>query len=108
MITKRISLAFTMAAAGLTIAAAPAKAETNAAAAVGSIDVSKVAAPASEEADAEFTELGQVIAHQRPGRDTPDEITLCDLTGTGIQDTAIATLAFSLCQQQQAGTRFTT
>jgi ornithine cyclodeaminase len=59
-------------------------------------------------ADTEFTELGQVIAHQRPGRDTEDEITLCDLTGTGIQDTAIATLAFRLCQQQQAGTQFTT
>jgi len=59
-------------------------------------------------ADAGFTELGQVIAHQRPGRDTTDEITLCDLTGTGIQDTAIATLAFQRCQQRQAGTSFST
>ena len=59
-------------------------------------------------ASAEFPELGQVIAHQRPGRDTKEEITLCDLTGTGIQDTAIATLAFQRCQQRQAGTRFAT
>jgi ornithine cyclodeaminase len=59
-------------------------------------------------AAAEFAELGQVIAHQRPGRDTDKDITLCDLTGTGIQDTAIATLAFQRCQQQQAGTSFVT
>ena len=59
-------------------------------------------------AEAEFTELGQVIAQQKPGRDNASEITLCDLTGTGIQDTAIATLAFQRCQQQQAGTAFAT
>ncbi|MCP4333031.1 MAG: cyclodeaminase [Gammaproteobacteria bacterium] len=53
-----------------------------------------------------FTEIGQVIAQQAPGRMETDEITLCDLTGTGIQDTAIATLAYRLCQQHQAGTIF--
>jgi len=58
--------------------------------------------------EAEFPELGQVIAHQRPGRDTENDITLCDLTGTGIQDTAIATLAYQRCQQRQAGTNFVT
>lgn len=57
---------------------------------------------------ADFPELGQVIAHQRPGRDNGEEITLCDLTGTGIQDTAIANLAYHLCRQQQAGTNFET
>ena len=55
---------------------------------------------------AEFPELGQVISQQAAGRDNSDDITLCDLTGTGIQDTAIATLAFRLCQQQKAGTNF--
>jgi ornithine cyclodeaminase len=40
-----------------------------------------------------FPELGQVIAKRNAGRQTADEITLCDLTGTGVQDTAIATLA---------------
>lgn len=45
-------------------------------------------------ADADFAELGQVIAGQRPGRTTNDQITLCDLTGTGAQDTAIASLAY--------------
>jgi ectoine utilization protein EutC len=45
-------------------------------------------------AEDDFAELGQVIAGQRPGRIAPDQITLCDLTGTGAQDTAIASLAY--------------
>jgi ornithine cyclodeaminase len=53
---------------------------------------------------AEFPELGQVIAHQRSGRQHSEDTTLCDLTGTGIQDTAIATLAYQRCRQHQAGT----
>lgn len=36
-------------------------------------------------------ELGEVITGAKPGRTTPDAITICDLTGTGVQDTAIAT-----------------
>lgn len=35
-------------------------------------------------------ELGQIIAGQVPGRRSPRDITICDLTGTGAQDTAIA------------------
>ncbi|MGE8167319.1 ectoine utilization protein EutC [Pseudomonas putida] len=45
-------------------------------------------------ADAEFSELGQIVAGLRPARQTDAEVTLCDLTGTGVQDTAIANLAF--------------
>ena len=36
-------------------------------------------------------ELGEVISGQKPGRRSPEDITICDLTGTGAQDTAIAT-----------------
>mgnify|MGYP001552579074 CR=1 FL=1 len=36
-------------------------------------------------------ELGEVITGARPGRRSETEITICDLTGTGAQDTAIAT-----------------
>lgn len=43
--------------------------------------------------DRDHPELGQIIAGQRPGRTHPDQITICDLTGTGVQDTAIATHA---------------
>ncbi|MBO9409425.1 cyclodeaminase [Shimia sp. R9_1] len=37
------------------------------------------------------TELGEVITGAKPGRASPESITICDLTGTGAQDTAIAT-----------------
>lgn len=36
-------------------------------------------------------ELGEVITGQRRGRQSPQDVTICDLTGTGVQDTAIAT-----------------
>ena len=58
------------------------------------------------DADAVFAEIGQVIAGQATGRESADEITLCDLTGTGIQDTAIATLAYRRCRDNQTGTKF--
>jgi ornithine cyclodeaminase len=53
--------------------------------------------------DKTFGELGQVIAGQIPGRESPDAITLCDLTGTGVQDTAIATLARRRAMDAGAG-----
>jgi ornithine cyclodeaminase len=59
-------------------------------------------------ASTRFPELGQIIAKQSPARQNHEEITLCDLTGTGIQDTAIATLAYQRCLQHQAGTSFKT
>jgi ornithine cyclodeaminase len=36
-------------------------------------------------------ELGEVITGRKPGRRSPADITIADLTGTGVQDTAIAT-----------------
>lgn len=41
------------------------------------------------------TELGEVTAGMKPGRQDEGEITICDLTGTGVQDTVIATLAYN-------------
>lgn len=58
------------------------------------------------EPDAAFTELGEIVAGLKPGRGSPDQITLADLTGTGIQDTAIATLAFARAGSAGAGTSF--
>jgi len=54
----------------------------------------------------DFRELGQIIAGLAPGRSSPDQITLCDLTGTGIQDTAIAALALSRARAAGAGQKF--
>lgn len=56
--------------------------------------------------DAVFPELGQVIAGQRPGRTSRDDVTICDLTGTGAQDTAIATFAFARARAGGHGTAF--
>lgn len=53
--------------------------------------------------DAAFPELGQIIAKSNAGRTAADLITLCDLTGTGVQDTAIATLARARCDAANAG-----
>jgi ectoine utilization protein EutC len=53
-----------------------------------------------------YPELGEIIAGQKAGRTRPDQITIADLTGTGIQDTAIATLAFARAGQSGAGTTF--
>jgi ectoine utilization protein EutC len=53
-------------------------------------------------------ELGDVIAGRTPGRSSPQEVTVCDLTGTGAQDTAIAAIAVQRCAQRGAGTRVDT
>ena len=57
-------------------------------------------------ADRSYPELGQVIAGAVTGRTSDSQITFADLTGTGIQDTAIATLAFARAQTSGAGTNF--
>jgi ectoine utilization protein EutC len=57
-------------------------------------------------ADARFPELGEVIAGRAAGRASASDITVCDLTGTGVQDTAIATLARRRAAEAGAGTSF--
>ncbi len=43
--------------------------------------------------DADIIELGQIVSGEKRGRTGEDQITICDLTGTGAQDTAIAVFA---------------
>ncbi|TPL91544.1 ectoine utilization protein EutC [Mesorhizobium sp. B2-3-12] len=57
-------------------------------------------------ADGEVVELGQIIAGQKHGRCSASDITIADLTGTGVQDTAIATLARDRALAANAGTIF--
>ncbi len=59
-------------------------------------------------ADAAIVELGQVIAKQAAGRTSDADVTICDLTGTGAQDTAIAALALQRAHAAKAGTIFGT
>lgn len=52
-----------------------------------------------------FYELGDIVIGKAAGRKTLDDITICDLTGTGIQDTAIATFARQKAETAGTGTR---
>lgn len=53
-------------------------------------------------------ELGDVISGVSPGRVTEGDITICDLTGTGAQDTAIASLAVRRAIDSGLGTSIQT
>lgn len=53
-----------------------------------------------------FAELGDIVCDKSKGRKSDDEITICDLTGTGVQDTAIATFARLKAEEQHLGTIF--
>ncbi|ASV83839.1 ectoine utilization protein EutC [Ochrobactrum quorumnocens] len=55
--------------------------------------------------DATFPELGQIILEAETFHREPDAITVCDLTGTGIQDTAIARLATQRASAHDAGAK---
>jgi ornithine cyclodeaminase/alanine dehydrogenase-like protein (mu-crystallin family) len=59
-------------------------------------------------AGANFSELGDIVAGQARGRASDADITICDLTGTGVQDTAIATFARAQALSLQAGTTIDT
>lgn len=50
-----------------------------------------------------LVELGEVIEGKRPGRTTEFQITVCDLTGTGAQDTAIAALVVERAGERGLG-----
>ena len=54
--------------------------------------------------DAPIVELGRITGGWHPGRTRPDQVTVCDLTGTGVQDTAIAVLALEKAQALGLGT----
>lgn len=53
--------------------------------------------------EANLVELGEVVAGEHPGRVSPDQTTICDLTGTGAQDTAIAALTVERARERGVG-----
>ncbi|KRQ10926.1 ectoine utilization protein EutC [Bradyrhizobium manausense] len=53
--------------------------------------------------DASFPELGEIVAGSTPGRVSALQITIADLTGTGAQDTAIASLAYRRAEATGSG-----
>lgn len=52
-----------------------------------------------------FADLGQVVRDPDLGRRSPHDITLCDLTGTGAQDTAIASFALQRARERSVGSQ---
>ncbi|UWQ26836.1 ectoine utilization protein EutC (plasmid) [Leisingera aquaemixtae] len=57
--------------------------------------------------DRRFAELGGITAGKAAGRRSASDLIIADLTGTGVQDTAIATLAGSRAEAAGAGATFT-
>lgn len=53
----------------------------------------------------EAIELGELTSAQIPGRQHNDQITICDLTGVGVQDTQIARLAYQKAVKMGMGIR---
>lgn len=51
------------------------------------------------------TELGEISLGQKPGRTSNEQITVCDLTGVGVQDTMIALAAYELALKNNIGLR---
>ena len=50
-----------------------------------------------------FNDLGSIIIDPTLGRKNKEEITICDLTGTGVQDTAIARYTYNICKKHNLG-----
>ncbi|MBV1787831.1 cyclodeaminase [Marinobacterium sp. D7] len=55
------------------------------------------------DAQIDLPELSALCAGRHPGRSSDDQISVCDLTGTGVQDTAIADHALRLALRQGLG-----
>ncbi len=55
--------------------------------------------------DSPIRELGEMINGVKSGRENDDQITVCDLTGVGVQDTMIAIKAYDLAVEKQMGTQ---
>jgi ectoine utilization protein EutC len=51
----------------------------------------------------EIVELGELTSGMKPGRADDDQITVCDLTGVGVQDTQIARFAYERAIEKGLG-----
>ncbi|WP_025900118.1 cyclodeaminase [Sneathiella glossodoripedis] len=60
--------------------------------------------PAQMSSDLNIKDLGNIICSPHEGRTDDNQITICDLTGTGAQDTAIASYALSVAEDNRLGT----
>jgi ornithine cyclodeaminase/alanine dehydrogenase len=52
-----------------------------------------------------YAELGEIIVGKKVGRQSPEELTIMDSTGLGIQDLAAGYAAYKLAKEKNVGTR---
>lgn len=52
-----------------------------------------------------IVELGQLTSGKHPGRTGGSQVTICDLTGVGVQDAAIGSLCYQRTQEMKIGSR---
>jgi ornithine cyclodeaminase len=55
--------------------------------------------------DEKIVELGELISGRKLGRSNEKQVTVCDLTGTGVEDTVIAWLAYRKALERGLGLR---
>jgi alanine dehydrogenase len=60
-----------------------------------------------ESIDGDYPSLAEVVSGRRPGRTTPEQVTVFDSTGVTFQDLAVAELAVRRALEQGAGIRVT-
>lgn len=51
----------------------------------------------------EIVELGELTSGMKPGRNNNEQVTVCDLTGVGVQDTQIARFAYKRALENDLG-----
>jgi len=52
-----------------------------------------------------LTEKADIISGSQKGRTSPEQVTICDLSGTGVQDTVIADLALKKANARNLGSQ---
>lgn len=52
-----------------------------------------------------YAELGEIVAGNKPGRESPEEITIFDSTGMALQDVAAAAVLYEKAERQGSGIR---
>jgi alanine dehydrogenase len=53
-----------------------------------------------------YAELGELVAGRKPGRSSPEEVTIFDSTGTALQDVASAAVVYEKAVKQESRSRF--
>lgn len=71
---------------------------------LGNGELQHVASGGGLPAGLQVVELGGLTTGREAGRQDDGELTVCDLTGTGVQDTAIANLAYAAAVERGMGT----